>query len=630
MKRRGYDERFAVCLTACTSTMGAVIPPSILMVVYGATAGVSIGALLIGGILPGVLMGLSLMVQSHFFAVKYDFPREHPRFLGLRAVWNGLKAAGWPLGVPVIIVAGMVGGVFTPTESASIAAVYSLFVTLFVLKTLRWRAAAEAVRRNRDPVLAGAVLPRRRVDLRLAARLLPGAGHGDDFITSFTRDRLVIMLLIVLVNVLLGTFMDALPAILIFVPIIHPLAVDGRHPPGAPGRDRGDDAVLRPAHAAAGHGGDDRLRGRRRADDAHPEAAAPHDDPAAHRHHPVRARALDRARPPETAGAEMAMTVDSKPRPSPSICPSWRTTSAACSRTCPSTASPTGRTSRRTRFPALGKLQMQAGAVGITCQKLGEVEVFTDAGVADDVLLTFNILGGAKTDRLMALSKRLKRLAVVLDNETVAKGLSEAAVRHGRDVPFLVECDTGMGRNGVQTPQAALDLARAAMKLPGMHFEGLMTFPLRAPGASLTNPKLSAPGSLIFFEQALRLFKQAGIPVPVVSGGGTPAIFSVTGLPDADRAPRRHLPLQRRHDRRVGHRHLGQLRDARARDGGEPADRGSRGLRLRHQGAHLRPVHRHRLRPRHGVSRRGDSPSFGGARRYRLIKICKKSPRSAK
>jgi D-serine deaminase-like pyridoxal phosphate-dependent protein len=183
------------------------------------------------------------------------------------------------------------------------------------------------------------------------------------------------------------------------------------------------------------------------------------------------------------------------------------------------------------KIPALGKLQMQAGAVGITCQKLGEVEVFTDAGVADDVLLTFNILGGAKTDRLMALSKHLKRLAVVLDNETVAKGLSEAAVRHGRDVPFLVECDTGMGRNGVQTPQAALDLARAAMKLRGLRFEGIMTFPLRAPGASLTNPKLSAPGSLIFFEQALRLFKQAGIPVPVVSGGGTPATFTVQDYP---------------------------------------------------------------------------------------------------
>ena len=182
------------------------------------------------------------------------------------------------------------------------------------------------------------------------------------------------------------------------------------------------------------------------------------------------------------------------------------------------------------KIPALGKLQMQAGAVGITCQKLGEVEVFTEAGVADDVLLTFNILGGAKTDRLMALSKRLKRLAVVLDNETVAKGLSEAAVRHGGELPFLIECDTGMGRNGVQTPQAALDLARVAMRMPQLRFEGIMTFPLR-PAASLLNPKLSAPGSLVFFKEALALFKRDGIPVPVVSGGGTPAIFKVQDYP---------------------------------------------------------------------------------------------------
>src|SRR5687767_6359123 len=118
MVRRGYDERFSVCLTACTSTMGVVIPPSILMVVYGATVGVSIGALLIGGILPGVLMGLALMVQSHFFAVKHNLPREHPNFLGFCAIWAGIKEAAWPLGVPFIIVVGMAGGVFTPTESA--------------------------------------------------------------------------------------------------------------------------------------------------------------------------------------------------------------------------------------------------------------------------------------------------------------------------------------------------------------------------------------------------------------------------------------------------------------------------------------------------------------------------------
>src|SRR5262247_4173618 len=86
------------------------------------------------------------------------------------------------------------------------------------------------------------------------------------------------------------------------------------------------------------------------------------------------------------------------------------------------------------KVPAIGKMQMAAGAMGITCQKIGEVEVFVDAGVADDVLLTYNVLGRAKTDRLMALIARLRRFAVVLDNEVVARELSEAGVRHGLDV----------------------------------------------------------------------------------------------------------------------------------------------------------------------------------------------------
>jgi len=231
MKRRGYDERFAVCLTACTATMGAVIPPSILMVIYGATAGVSIGALLIGGILPGVLMGLSLMIQSHIFAVKYDFPREHPHFLGLRAIWQGTKAAAWPLGVPVIIVVGMVGGVFTPTESAAIAAVYALCVTLFVFRSMRWRELGK--------LFGETAVQFSQVLLCVAAAAVFGwvlafyrvPDMVSDFVLGFSHNKLVVMLLIVVANVILGTFLDALPAILIFVPIIHPLAVEvGIHP----------------------------------------------------------------------------------------------------------------------------------------------------------------------------------------------------------------------------------------------------------------------------------------------------------------------------------------------------------------------------------------------------------------
>jgi tripartite ATP-independent transporter DctM subunit len=231
MKRRGYDENFAVCLSACSSTMGAIIPPSILMVVYGATAGVSIGALLIGGIIPGLLIGAVLMVQSHVFAVRYDFPREHPRFLGVRAVWDGLLGAAWPLGVPVIIVAGMVGGVFTPTESAAVAAVYALFVALFVYRSIEWRSLPRqfgetAIQFSQVLFCVGGAA---MWGWLLAFYQVPDM--VSEFILGFTRDWVTIMLLIVLVNVLLGTFMDALPAILIFVPIVHPLAVEvGIHP----------------------------------------------------------------------------------------------------------------------------------------------------------------------------------------------------------------------------------------------------------------------------------------------------------------------------------------------------------------------------------------------------------------
>jgi len=171
------------------------------------------------------------------------------------------------------------------------------------------------------------------------------------------------------------------------------------------------------------------------------------------------------------------------------------------------------------KIPALAKLQMEAGAVGITCQKLGEVEVFADAGAADDILLTYNVLGEAKTERLANLIKRLRRMAVVLDNETVARGLSEAGVRHDVDIRFLIECDTGYGRNGVQTPQAALDLAREVMRMPRMQFEGLMTFPT------------AKPETRQYLERALQLLKGAGIAVPVVSGGGSPSIGTVGEFP---------------------------------------------------------------------------------------------------
>jgi tripartite ATP-independent transporter DctM subunit len=231
MKKRGYEEKFTVCLTAATSTMGVVIPPSILMVVYGATSGASTGALLIGGILPGVLMGLSLMLMSYFFALKYNFPREHERFLGLRAVWEGTKEGIWPLGVPFIIVGGMMGGIFTPTEAASVAAVYALAITLLLYRSTPWGGL---------PTLLGeTAIQFSQILFCVAAASIFGwilayyrlPDLVTEFILSLTTDWRLIILLIVLLYFILGTFMDAVPAILIFVPVIQPAAIKvGIHP----------------------------------------------------------------------------------------------------------------------------------------------------------------------------------------------------------------------------------------------------------------------------------------------------------------------------------------------------------------------------------------------------------------
>ena len=231
MKRRGYDEKFAVCLTACSSTMGVVIPPSILMVVYGAISGASTGALLIGGAVPGVLMGLALMVQSHIFAVRHDFPREHPRFLGVPAVLGSARENIWPGGVPIIIVVGMIGGVFTPTEAASVAAIYALFITMVVYRSLAWKQL--------PGLFSATVLQFSQVLFCVAGAAVFGwllafyrvPGFVTDLILGLTDDWRLVMLLIVALFLVLGTFMDALPAILIFAPIVQPAAnAVGIHP----------------------------------------------------------------------------------------------------------------------------------------------------------------------------------------------------------------------------------------------------------------------------------------------------------------------------------------------------------------------------------------------------------------
>jgi D-serine deaminase-like pyridoxal phosphate-dependent protein len=169
------------------------------------------------------------------------------------------------------------------------------------------------------------------------------------------------------------------------------------------------------------------------------------------------------------------------------------------------------------KIPEIARLQMDAGAVGITCQKVSEAEVMADAGFGD-IFIPYNILGASKLKRLMELAARAI-VSVTADSAVVVRGLSQAAHRDGLTLTVLVECDTGAHRCGVQSPGDAADLARLIASLPNLHFGGLMTYP--------TNEHLDA------FVRATRdLLKDDGLPIERVSGGGTPCMWEAHTHPE--------------------------------------------------------------------------------------------------
>ena len=130
------------------------------------------------------------------------------------------------------------------------------------------------------------------------------------------------------------------------------------------------------------------------------------------------------------------------------------------------------------KLPAIAHMQLRAGASGIACQKLGEAEIMAAAGIRD-ILITFPLVGASKASRFAALAAEC-RVATVGDSEAVPRGLSAALADRGATAAFLVECDTGFGRTGVQTPQEAAELGALVDGLPGLRFEGFMTYPTLA------------------------------------------------------------------------------------------------------------------------------------------------------
>ncbi len=174
------------------------------------------------------------------------------------------------------------------------------------------------------------------------------------------------------------------------------------------------------------------------------------------------------------------------------------------------------------KIPELAKLQIEAGAVGINCQKIGEAEIMAEHGL-DDILITYNIVGDGKLRRLRALAGRVSRLAVTADSEHVVRGLSSAFADADKPLVTLVECDTGGQRCGRQSPQEAFELARQISGLPGLRFGGLMTYP--APGG--------ADAVQSFISETIRLLGTAGLDCPTVSVGGTPDMWRAHHVPAA-------------------------------------------------------------------------------------------------
>lgn len=162
------------------------------------------------------------------------------------------------------------------------------------------------------------------------------------------------------------------------------------------------------------------------------------------------------------------------------------------------------------KIPAIAHMQMDAGAVGITCQKVSEAEAMAEAGFTD-IFLPYNIVGESKLARLTALAQKIS-LSVTADSAVTVNGLSSAAQKAGLTLTVLVECDTGLHRCGVQSPQEAAELARLIAKSPNLHFGGLMTYPTSA--------------TLDDFVRSTRdLLKDDHIQIESVSGGGTPCMW---------------------------------------------------------------------------------------------------------
>lgn len=222
MIARGYDRAFVASLQASAATMGPIIPPSSLAIIYGAIANVSIGQLFLGGIVPGLMVGLALMIMTQFYSTRLDYPVEAKATWGER--WRAFCGSLWALVVPFLILGGIISGVFTATESGAIAAVYALFAAMVIYRELHWRDLPKVfLQASLTTALVMIVIAAAGAfSWILASENLPGVAR--DFLLSVSTDRTVILFMILAIMLLIGCVMEIVAAGIIMIPVIFPIA----------------------------------------------------------------------------------------------------------------------------------------------------------------------------------------------------------------------------------------------------------------------------------------------------------------------------------------------------------------------------------------------------------------------
>ncbi|MGD8296984.1 MAG: TRAP transporter large permease [Desulfobacterales bacterium] len=224
MIREKYEREFSAAVTAFSSGLGPIIPPSITMVVYGIITGTSVSKLFIAGAVPGLLFGFGLLVITFIIAVKRDYPRHDPTPLAV--IWQTFKQVFWALLMPLIIIGGILSGVFTVTEAAAVAAIYSLFVGIFVFREIN--SIAKIYQILSDSAMLVAAIMFLIGCAKLYSWLLVVAHVPQivtDFIFSVTQNPVLILLLVNGFMIIIGMFVEANAALIIFVPILFPVAM---------------------------------------------------------------------------------------------------------------------------------------------------------------------------------------------------------------------------------------------------------------------------------------------------------------------------------------------------------------------------------------------------------------------